>query len=77
MKSAYVCVHLSVCLRARGRQRDRVRESASIERERGRGRGRGIDIVREGEVVTWSSTPLHQAAYGSPAVRSHSMGMGL
>lgn len=22
-------------------------------------------------MVTWSSTPLHQAAYGSPAVRSH------
>lgn len=52
-------------------------------REGEEGRGRGIDIVGERkrergrEVVTWNSTPLHQAAYGRPAVRSQSMAMGL
>lgn len=71
-----VCVrlHLSVCLRTRGKEQDRVRESAS---QRGRERQREGKWYSGREVVTWSSTPLHQAAYGSPAVRSHSMGMGL
>lgn len=73
-----VCLHLSVYLRSK--ERDGVKESASQSR-REEGRGRGIDIVRgrerERELVTWNSTPLHQAAYGRPAVRSHSMAMGL
>lgn len=55
----------------------------ATDRQDGKGeRGRGIDIVAEkgggpGGVVTRSSTPLHQAVYDSPAVRSHGVGDGL
>lgn len=56
-----------------------VRQGETVQDGKGE-RGRGIDIVAEKGgrgVVTWSSTPLHQAVYDSPAVRSHSVGNGL
>ena len=60
------CV-LNLRLSARGEERDRVRESAR-QREGSWDSGRARERWLRG-----ASTPLHQAAYGSPAVRSHSV----